>query len=130
MIISTFWCFWVIVLTLGLFLVWIKLEIITERINEQNQYQRMVNTETAKEIYEVIQQLKLTQKYQEKPESTPPPSMSSFSDFYPQLNSEEILYNELGPFGDLDEFTDDESEESEAELVNQIQVLPLCRTKL
>ena len=126
----TLWCIWIIILTIGVFLMWIKLEVITDRINEQNQYQRLVNTEVAKEIYEVIQQLKLTQKYQEKPESTPPGSISCFSNFHPQLNSEEILYNDLGPYGDLDEFTDEEYQDSETDLMDQVQALPLCRTKL
>ena len=94
------------------------------------EYQRMVNTETTKEIHEIIQQLKLVQKHQEKPESSPPGSISCFSNFHPQLNSEEILYNHLGPFGDLDDFTDEEYEDSETDVIEQLQTLPMCRTKL
>ena len=40
------------------------------------------------------------------------------------------LYNDLGPYGDLDEITDDEYEDSETDLIEQLQTLPLCRTKL
>ena len=131
-----------VVLTIGLFLIWTKLEIITERMNEENQYQRLVNTETTKDITELIKELKLTQKHQEKPESTPPAgisclssmpptaSISCFSDYHSQLNSEEILYNDLGPFGDLDDITDEEYEDSETDLIEQLQALPMCRTKL
>ena len=72
MIIITLLYFWMIVLTIGLFLIWTKLEIITERINEESQYQKLINTETTKEIVELIKELKLTQKHQEKPESTLP----------------------------------------------------------
>ena len=109
---------------------WFKLEILSERMYEFHEYQRMINTETAKKIHEIIQELKLTQKHQEKPESSTPGSISRFSNFHPQLNSEEILYNDLGPYGDLDEITDDEYEDSETDLVEQLQTLPLCRTKI
>ena len=49
---------WNSVLSVLLVLVWIKLEIIGERIYQQFEYQKLINTETTKELTELIKEVK------------------------------------------------------------------------
>ena len=57
---------WNSVLSVLLVLVWIKLEIIGERIYQQFEYQKLINTETTKELTGLIKEvkgLKVRRKY-------------------------------------------------------------------
>ena len=49
---------WNSVLSVLLVLVWIKLEIIGERIYQQFEYQKLINIETTKELTELIKKVK------------------------------------------------------------------------
>ena len=86
---------WNSVLSVLLVLVWIKLEIIGERIYQQFEYQKLINTETTKELTELIKEVKGLKVRRNTPNISPITIRRNIPSYYRDLNSEEILFNNL-----------------------------------
>ena len=110
---------WNSVLSVLLVLVWIKLEIIGERIYQQFEYQKLFNTETTKELTGLIKEVKGLKVRRNTPNISPVTIRRNIPPYYRDLNSEEILFNSLlnedeiteDIYGDLENNSDEELQE-------------------
>ena len=86
---------WNSILSILLVLVWIKLEIVGEKIYQQFEYQKLVNTESTKELTELIKEVKKLKVRRDTLTASPITIRRSVPSYYRDLNSEEILFNSL-----------------------------------
>ena len=117
---------WKSVLSVLLVLVWIKLEIIGERIYQQFEYQKLINTETTKELTELIKEVKELKVRRDTPNISPI-TIRNIPSYYRDLNSEEILFNSLL---NENEITEDINEDLENNSDGELQELSYGRNKL
>ena len=118
---------WNSVLSILLVLVCIKLEIVGERIYQQFEYQKLVNTETTKELTELIKEVKKLKLRRDTPTTSPVTIRRSVPSYYRDLNSEEILFNSLL---NENEITEDIYENLENNSDEELQELSCGRNKL
>ena len=118
---------WNSVLSILLVLVWIKLEIIEERIYEQFEYQKLINTETTKELTGLIKEVKGLKVRRSTPNISPVTIRRNIPSYYRDLNSEEILFNSLL---NENEITEDIYEDLENNSDEELQELSYGRNKL
>ena len=118
---------WNSVLSVLLVLVWIKLEIIGERIYQQFEYQKLINTETTKELTEIIKEVKGLKVRRDTPTILPITIRRNVPSYHRDLNSEEILFNSLL---NENEITEDIYEYLENNSDEELQELSCGRNKL
>ena len=118
---------WNSVLSVLLVLVWIKLEIIGERIYQQFEYQKLINTETTKELTELIKEVKGLKVRRNTPNISPITIRRNIPSYYRDLYSEEILFNSLL---NENEITEDIYEDLENNSDEELQELSYGRNKL
>ena len=118
---------WNSILSLMLVLVCIKLEIIGERIYEQFEYQKLINAETTKELTELIKEVKYLKVRRDTPTTSPVPIRRIVPSYYRDLNSEEILFNNLL---NENEITEDIYEDLVNNSDEELQELSYGRNKL
>ena len=118
---------WNSVLSVILVLVWIKLEIIGERIYQQFEYQKLINTETTKELTGLIKEVKGLKVKRNTPNISPVTIRRNIPSYYRDLNSEEILFNNLL---NENEITEDIYEDLENNSDEELQELSCGRNKL
>ena len=118
---------WNSVLSVFLVLVWIKLEIIGERIYQQFEYQKLINTKTTKELTELIKEVKELKVRRDTPNISPITIRRNIPSNHRDLNSEEILFNSLL---NENEITEDIYEDLENNSDEELQGLSYGRNKL
>ena len=119
---------WVMILTLVVVAMWVKIEVMADRLHHQIDYQRMVNHLTNKDLKEIKEQQMELRRQQEKQRLSKVPMLRDQPIRENSLNSEEIVYNSL--YMNIDEITEDEYEESEYDPLENLQELSETRTKL
>ena len=119
---------WVMILTLVVIAIWVKIEVMADRLYHQIDYQRMVNHLANKNLKEIKKQVMEIRRQQEKQRLSKVPILRDPFTREDPLNSEEIIYNSL--YMNIDEITEDEYEESEYEPLENLQELSETRTKL
>ena len=119
---------WVMILTLVVIAIWVKIEVMADRLHHQIDYQRMVNHLANKDLKEIKEQVMEVRRQQEKQRLSKVPILRDPFTREDPLNSEEIIYNSL--YMNIDEITEDEYEESEYEPLENLQELSETRTKL
>ena len=119
---------WVMILTLVVVAMWVKIEVMADRLHHQIDYQRMVNHLTNKDLKEIKEQVAALRRQQEKQRLSKVPMLRDPLIRNNPLNSEEIVYNSL--YMNIDEITEDEYEESEYDSLENLQELSETRTKL
>ena len=82
-------------LSVLLVLVWIKIEIIGERIYQQFEYQKLINTETTTELTRLIKEVKRLKVRRNTPNISSVTIRRNIPSYYRDLNNEEILFNNL-----------------------------------
>ena len=102
---------WVMILTLVIIAMWVKIEVMADRLYHQIDYQRMVNHLNNIDLKEIREQVMEIRKRQEKQRLSKVPILRDPLIREDPLNSEEIVYNSL--YMNIDEITEDEYEESE-----------------
>ena len=115
------------VLSVLLVLVWIKLEIIGERIYQQFEYQKLINTETTKELTELIKEVKELKVRRDTFNISPITIRRNIPSYCRDLNSEEILFNSLL---NENEITEDIYKDLENNSDEELQELSYGRNKL
>ena len=118
---------WNSVLSVLLVLVWIKLEIIGERIHQQFEYQKLNYIETTKELTELIKEVKGLKVRRNTPNISPVTIRRNIPSYYRDLNSEEILFNSLL---NENEIIEDIYEDLENNSDEELQELSCGRSKL
>ena len=118
----------VMILTLVVIAMWLKIEIMADRLHHQIDYQRMVNHLANKDLKEIKEQVMELRRQQEKQRLSKVPMLRDLFIREDPLNSEEIVYNSL--YMNIDEITEDEYEESEYDPLENLQELSEARTKL
>ena len=106
---------------------WIKLEIIGKRIYQQFEYQKLINTETTKELTGLIEEVKKLKIRRNTPNISPVTIRRNIPPFYRDLNSEEILFNGLL---NENEITENIYEDLENNSDEELQELSCGRNKL
>ena len=106
---------------------WIKLEFIGERLYQQFEYQKLINTETTKELTELIKEVKELKVRRDTPNISPITIRRNIPSYNRDLNSEEILFNSL--LND-NEITEDIYEDLENNSDEELQELSYGRNKL
>ena len=119
---------WEMILTLVIVAMWVKMEVMADRLHHQIDYQRMVNHLTSKDLKEIKEQVVELRRQQEKQKLSKVPILRDPLIREDPLNSEEIVYNSL--YMNIDEITEDEYEESEYDPLENLQELTETRTKL
>ena len=119
---------WVMILTLVVIAMWVKIEVMADRLYHQIDYQRMVNHLTNKDLKIIEKQQTELRRQQEEQKPLRKPMLRDQSIRGDSLNSEEIIYNSL--YMNIDEITEDEYEESEYDPLENLQELSETRTKL
>ena len=119
---------WVMILTLVVVAMWVKIEVMADKLHHQIDYQRMVNHLTNKGLKEIKEQQMELRRQQEKQKLSKVPMLRDQPIRENSLNSEEIVYNSL--YMNIDEITEDEYEESEYDPLENLQELSETRTKL
>ena len=118
---------WNSVLSVLLVLVWIKIEIIGERIYQQFEYQKLINTETTKELTGLIKEVKRLKVRRNTPNISPVTIRRNIPSYYRDLSSEEILFNSLL---NVNEITEDIYEDLENNSDEELQEFSCGRNKL
>ena len=119
---------WVMILTLVVVAMWVKIEVMADKLHHQIDYQRMVNHLTNKDLKKIKEQQMELRRQQEKQRLLKVPMLRNQPIREDSLNSEEIVYNSL--YMNIDEITEDEYEESEYDPLENLQGLSETRTKL
>ena len=119
---------WVMILTLVVVAMWVKIEVMADRLHHQIDYQRMINHLNNKDLKEIREQVMELRRQQEKQRLSKVPILRDPLIREGPLNSEEIVYNSL--YMNIDEITEDEYEESEYDPLENLQELSETRTKL
>ena len=119
---------WVMILTLVVVVMWVKIELMADRLYHQIDYQRMVNHLASKDLKEIKEQVMELKRQQEKQRLSKVPILRDPPIREDPLNSEEIVYNSL--YMNIDEITEDEYEESEYDPLENLQESSETRTKL
>ena len=94
---------------------------------QQFEYQKLVNTETTKELTELIKEVKKLKVRRDTPTTSPITIRRSVPPYYRDLNSEEILFNSLL---NENEITEDIYEDLENNSDEELQELSCGRNKL
>ena len=118
---------WNSVLSVLLVLVWIKIEITEERIYQQFEYQKLINTETTTELTGLIKEVKGLKVRRNTPNISPVTIRRNIPSYYRDLNNEEILFNNLL---NENEITEDIYEDLENNSDEELQELSCGRNKL
>ena len=112
---------WTIILTLAIVLIWIKVEVVADRVQQQSGYQEMrnnINDQDFKYIRGQILEIKKQQGKQRPTESTTLVEPISRRE---TLNSEEMVYNAF--FLGREEIFEDDYEDAECEISNELEEL-------
>ena len=107
---------------------WVKVEIIAERMYHQFDYQRIVNHLTDKDLKELKDQVAEIKRQQEKQRLSSVSMLRDSPTRENTLNSEEMVYSSLLIY--REEVTEDDYEDSEYDPLESLQELSDSRTKL